>query len=78
MTEAQDTPVWKLDPTGTFTVKSDWNYITQREEKNFIFKNIWINGFPFKMDFLRWRIWKGQVPNDDNLRIWGIEGPTRC
>lgn len=45
--------------------------------KEFDLQNIWIKGLPFKMAFLMWRIRKGKVPVDDNLRRRGIEGTTR-
>lgn len=42
------------------------------------YKDIWIKGLPFKIDFFIWRMWKGKVIVDDNVRRWGIQGQSRC
>lgn len=49
-------PIWMLETTGKFIVKSAWEYIRQRQEKNLMYKTIWVKGLPFKMVFLMWRI----------------------
>lgn len=41
-----------------------------------MYKNIWVKGMPFKMEFLIWRTWNGKIPMEEKFRRWGIEGPT--
>lgn len=65
--EGQDNPVWKLEPTRKFTVKSAWNYIRQGG-KEFDLKKYWLKGLPFKIAFLIWRMCKEKVFVDIILR----------
>lgn len=63
-----DKPYWSLNPKGDFTVKTVWQYIRHKEEKNITYKWMWIHGLPFKISFLVWRSWKFKLPVDDRIR----------
>ncbi|WMV17863.1 hypothetical protein MTR67_011248, partial [Solanum verrucosum] len=41
-----DQAKWMLETTGRFSVKSAWGYIRLKEEKEDIFKHMWINKLP--------------------------------
>lgn len=64
----KDKPCWMLESNGAFSVKSTWQYIRHREDKNRIFKWIWTKGVPFKMTFLMWSLWNYKIPIGDTLR----------
>lgn len=59
-------------------MKTTWQYVRQREWTNNTYKDIWLKGLPFKISFFMWRLGKGKVPVDDNIRRWVIEGLSRC
>lgn len=75
--EEHDSPIWMLEQNGKFSVKSAWQYIRHKEEKEEVFTNIWINKLPFKMAFTLWA-WKFRLPVGEMVQRMGISLPSRC
>jgi hypothetical protein len=75
--EGNDVPVWFLEAQGGFTVRSIWHYIRDKGQISDTYKCIWVKGFPFKIAFFMWRSWKSKILVDDNVRIWGLQGPSK-
>ncbi|WMV24703.1 hypothetical protein MTR67_018088 [Solanum verrucosum] len=55
-TEENDKPAWMLETSGKFSVKSAWSYIRHKEQPSQIINDLWVQGMPFKMTFLMWRL----------------------
>ncbi|XP_059295549.1 uncharacterized protein LOC132048883 [Lycium ferocissimum] len=73
-----DRPWWMPTPNGNFIVNSAWNILRNRGEKHEDFDHLWIQGIPFKVSFLIWRLWKHIISTDDNLRRIRIPIVSRC
>lgn len=71
----EDKPIWMLESNEEFIVRCTYQYIRHRENKNMVFKEMWIKGLPFKMVFLMWRLSKGKIPVEEKISKWGIQGP---
>ena len=67
-----------LEQNGKFYVKNVWQYIKQKDEKQEIFKNMWINKLPFQMTFTLWRAWKFIIPINEVVQRMKISLPSRC
>ncbi|XP_060200166.1 uncharacterized protein LOC132628400 [Lycium barbarum] len=76
--KGNDTPWWQLTTNGSFSVKSAWDFMRQREEKREVFKYIWDKGVPTKINFFMWRVWKGRIAIDDIMKRMQIALPSRC
>ncbi|XP_049368399.1 uncharacterized protein LOC125833298 [Solanum verrucosum] len=63
-----DQPWWMANTQGDFTVKSAWKILRRKHESRADFGFIWTKGLPFKINFFLWRMWKGRIPTDDNLK----------
>ncbi|XP_060202597.1 uncharacterized protein LOC132631015 [Lycium barbarum] len=57
-----DKPWWMMISTGKFTVSSAWELLRQRANYSQVYKQMWIKGVPFKINFLLWRMWKFKIP----------------
>ncbi|XP_060183096.1 uncharacterized protein LOC132613054 [Lycium barbarum] len=73
-----DRPWWMPTSTGQFTVNSAWQLRRQKGQIHPDFQQLWIKGVPFKISFFLWRLWKGNIPTDDNLRRMRIAVVSRC
>ncbi|XP_070031692.1 uncharacterized protein [Nicotiana tomentosiformis] len=66
-----DKPYWMPTPSGKFSVSSAWQIIRHRADPNQEFKLMWIKGFPFKISFFLWRLWRKKITTDDMWRRQG-------
>ncbi|XP_060202140.1 uncharacterized protein LOC132630587 [Lycium barbarum] len=69
---------WMLEQNGKFSVKSAWNYIRQKDEREDIYKYMWERGLPFKLSFFIWRAWNFKLPIDQVLHSLGVSMPSKC
>ncbi|XP_070039154.1 uncharacterized protein [Nicotiana tomentosiformis] len=53
-----DRPYRMSTPSGKFSVSSAWHILRHRANPNQEFKLMWIKGFPFKISFFLWRLWR--------------------
>ncbi|XP_059310093.1 uncharacterized protein LOC132061267 [Lycium ferocissimum] len=78
MEKNMDAPWWLLGTRGHFLVKTCWEYLRLRGQKQEIYKYIWIKGLPFKISFFMWRFWKFKLPLDEALKKINISLASRC
>ncbi|KAH0665042.1 hypothetical protein KY285_026248 [Solanum tuberosum] len=69
---------WTKSSTGKFSIKSSWELLRQKAEKNEDLKLLWIKGLPFKLSFLAWRIWNGKVPVASLMHFWNPTISDNC
>ncbi|XP_059280949.1 uncharacterized protein LOC132034570 [Lycium ferocissimum] len=67
-----DKPWWMMTSTGKFTISSVWELLRQRANYSQVYKQMWIKGVPFKINFLLWRMWKFKIPVHEVLQSIGI------
>lgn len=60
------------------SVKSTWNMIRNKREEKKEYDKICGKGIPFKINFFLWKVWKGRVVTDDNLKTMRIPIVSRC
>lgn len=58
---------WMGESTGKFTMKSAWESIRTKNNKREVYKQLWIKGLPFKINFFLWKVWRDRISTDDNL-----------
>ncbi|XP_070037046.1 uncharacterized protein [Nicotiana tomentosiformis] len=73
-----DKPVWTLETSGEFSVKSAWEYLRSRKDPRNAFKMIWAKGLPFKISFFMWKVWRNKLPLDDFFRRLGYLMASKC
>lgn len=61
-----------------FTIKSAFDMLRCRREKEEWRANMWGKQIPFKLSFLLWRIWKGRIATEENLKRMGVTIASRC
>ncbi|XP_075102917.1 uncharacterized protein LOC142177605 [Nicotiana tabacum] len=66
-----DKPYWMPTPSGKFSVSSAWQILRHGVDPNQEFKLMWIKGFPFKISFFLWRLWRQKIATDDMWRRQG-------
>ncbi|KAH0665329.1 hypothetical protein KY285_026535 [Solanum tuberosum] len=76
--EEEDKPWWMGNTSGEFTVKSVFDLLRSRKENEEWRGNMWCKQIPFKMSFLLWRIWRGRIATEENLKRMGITIASRC
>ncbi|KAH0730051.1 hypothetical protein KY289_001239 [Solanum tuberosum] len=76
--EHGDKPWWTKSSTGKFSVKTSWELLRQKSDKNEDLKLLWIKGLPFKFSFLGWRIWNGKVPVAGLMHLWNPTISQNC
>ncbi|WMV29500.1 hypothetical protein MTR67_022885 [Solanum verrucosum] len=69
---------WTKNSKGTFTIKSAWELLRNKEEVHEDFSLLWRKGLPFKISFLNWRIWKGKLPVGQLLHSWSTNTSSDC
>ncbi|WMV51732.1 hypothetical protein MTR67_045117 [Solanum verrucosum] len=69
---------WTGNKSGVFSSKSAYQIIRPRRNKIECSQFIWVTGLPFKIAFFLWRVLKGRVPTDDNLKRCRIPIVSKC
>ncbi|XP_059295527.1 uncharacterized protein LOC132048858 [Lycium ferocissimum] len=69
---------WMGENSGQFFVKCAWEAVRQKQEARSVYKFIWLKGMPIKISFFLWRLWKGRISTDDNLKRMHISLVSRC
>jgi len=76
--QATNRPWWMGNSNGIFLVKSAYECVRRKKEKEWWWSSIWSKGVPFKINFLLWRCWKGRIATEDNLKRMKISMASRC
>ncbi|WMV09401.1 hypothetical protein MTR67_002786 [Solanum verrucosum] len=74
----QDKAWWTKNSKGSFTIKSAWELLRNKEEVQEDFSLLWMKGLPFKISFLIWRIWKGKLLVGQLLHSWSTDTSNDC
>ncbi|XP_059295437.1 uncharacterized protein LOC132048767 [Lycium ferocissimum] len=67
-----------LESNEELTVKSAWDLVRSRGQKQEVYNKIWVKGLPFKIAFTMWRVWHLKVPLDDVVKSWVYNLPSKC
>ena len=73
-----DKMIWKLEPSGKFSIKSTYNFLRQKRTISLPDSKIWHDHIPKKISFFMSNLWRGKVATDDSLRKFNIYGPSIC
>ncbi|KAK4729596.1 hypothetical protein R3W88_022584 [Solanum pinnatisectum] len=66
------------DGSGSFTVQSAYQNMRGRREEKEWSKYMWVKGLPFNIGFFLWRVWRGRIATDDNLKRMKIQVVSKC
>ncbi|WMV21122.1 hypothetical protein MTR67_014507 [Solanum verrucosum] len=69
---------WMHSTKGDFTVKSAYNNMRRKLSVNEWSNYMWVKGLPFKIGFFLWRVWRGRIATDDNLKRMRIQVVSKC
>ncbi|KAG5630930.1 hypothetical protein H5410_002647 [Solanum commersonii] len=62
LSNQDDKTWWTETSNGKFTVKLVWESLRNKKDKVEDMVKLWIKETPFKISFLMWRIWFGNIP----------------
>ncbi|KAH0776287.1 hypothetical protein KY290_007698 [Solanum tuberosum] len=73
-----DNAWWCGNTTDLFTVKSAYHRMRSRKAEENWRRYMWIRGMPIKISFFLWRVWRGEIVTDDNLKKMKIPIVSKC
>ncbi|KAK6792023.1 hypothetical protein RDI58_011104 [Solanum bulbocastanum] len=77
LTEEGDKTWWMGSTSGELTIKSAFDMLRCKREEEWR-ANMQGKQIPFKLSFLLWRIWKGRIATEENLKRMGVTIASRC
>ncbi|KAL0445257.1 UNVERIFIED_CONTAM: hypothetical protein Slati_2248400 [Sesamum latifolium] len=73
-----DSPYWKMNSTGSFSVKTAWELIREGRIRRPLLKDLWHQTISPSMSIFMWRLIQNFVPVDERLRDKGLPIVSKC
>lgn len=75
---AMDTPIWSLDPNGTFSTHSVYNLLHQHQQTHIDYQWIWKLRTLNKIKLFLWQCYRDRLPTKSYLHKIGVTNDYLC
>ena len=72
----EDQCIWRLNPSGIFTIKSAWDFLREKKQVNNLYHLLWFKGHIPRQSFILWLASLGRLRTMD--RLHGSVSSTTC